>query len=121
MATPPNVADVRAWTGVAPGDLSDEQIQLILDAETALQYAYCYWPQPFDGVIPDGEIPDALAQAILRRCARAFAARGVPLGSLPAIASGLGAEYGLPGAGLLPRYDAEIERYEAPYRVAGIA
>lgn len=121
MPTAPTVADVREWTGVAPGDITDDQIQLVLDSETSLQFAYCFWPQPFDPPLADGEIPYAISQARLRRCARSFAARGVPLGSLPVIASGLGAEYGLPGAGLLPRYDAEIERYEAPYRVAGIA
>ena len=121
MAIPPQVKDVREWTGANVADISDQQIQLILDAETTLQDAYCLWPNWLDVDLPAGEMPDSLAQALLRRCARTLAARGVPLGSLPAQQSGLGAEYGLPGAGLLPRYDAEIERYEAPYRVAGIA
>jgi|SRR5215467_10814206 len=121
MALPPTVQDIRDWTGATTPDISDEQLQLILDAESTLQVAYCLWPNWLDVNLPADEIPDAIAQALLRRCARALAARGVPLGSLPSVASGLGAEYGLPGAGLLPRYDAEIERYEAPYRVAGIA
>jgi hypothetical protein len=118
---PPDVTAIREWTGATVADVSDDQIQTIIDAESKLQIAYCLWPNWLDVNLPDGEMPDSIYQALLRRCARALAARGVPLGSLPAVASGLGAEYGLPGAGLLPRYDAEIERYEAPYRVAGIA
>ena len=52
--------------------------------------------------------PD-LEQAILRRVARAVAARGVPLGLV-----GIDAEH---GAATLPRWDAEIERYERPWRI----
>ena len=121
MAIPPDVQAIRDWTGVTVADITDEQLQLVLEAEAMLQYAYCVWPNWLDVNLPADEIPESIAQALLRRCARALAARGVPLGSLPAISAGVGAEYGLPGAGLLPRYDSEIERYEAPYRVAGIA
>jgi len=112
MAGYPDVTAVRDWTGTTSMDISDDQLQLVIDTEVAIQEAYCYW---------DGDLPEPLAQALLRRCARSVAARGVPLGSLPTVSAGLGAEYGLPGAGLLPRYDAEIERFEAPWRVAGVA
>jgi hypothetical protein len=124
MAAFPTVADVRSWTGVTEFDLDDAQVQRVLDAESAIQAAYCWWddadlePSLFR---TGAEMPAPLVQALLRRCARHIAARPVPLGSLPVASSGLGGEYGLPGAGLLPRFDPIIEQLEAPYREAGIA
>jgi hypothetical protein len=121
MAQAPTVAQVRAWIGLTPADMTDAQLELILWAEEDTQDAYCDWDDSF---LPPGDIPEPLALALLRRVARSVAARGVPLGTLPATSSGMGAEYGIPGgfgAGLLPRWDAEIERLEAPFRVAGIA
>jgi hypothetical protein len=116
MPLPPTVADVRAWAGVTPADISNDQITLILSSEAELQGAACdFYPED----IP--ELPEPLVQALLRRCARAIAARGLPLGSLPATTSGMGDPYGMPRSMLLPRLDAEVERYEAPFRVIGIA
>lgn len=118
MASYPTITEVRDWIGIPIEDVTDEQLQQILDAEIELQSMYC----PFiPNSIPDGEIPNAMAQALLRRCARTVAARGVPLGTLPGGDSGMGANSPISGAGLLPRYDAEIERLEDPFRLAGIA
>lgn len=70
---------------------------------------------PGEQVIPtQATYPAALARALLRRCQREVAVRAVPLGAL-----GIeGNEYG-PTA--LPRWDAEIVRLEASYRIAVVA
>lgn len=106
MATVPTVADVRAWANVSAQSVSDAQLQQILDGETALQGAYCAWA--------DEDYPPALAQAILRRCAREIGSRQLPLG----LSADTGGEY---APVRLPSYDVEIERLEAPYRVIAIA
>ncbi|MDR1999459.1 MAG: hypothetical protein LBQ06_05905 [Frankiaceae bacterium] len=111
----PDLGEVRAWIDVPRSDLPDDQLELILDAEVMVQSRFC--------TIPPGEdLPAPLVQALLRRCARAAAARGLPLGTLPINLTGAGAEYGIGaqgiagGGGILPRLDAEIERYEAAWR-----
>lgn len=122
MATWPDVAAVRAWVGVPQADMSDEQLQLIIDAETSIQAAYIDWELPIWDVIAEDEFPDELVQALFRRCARSVAARGLPLGTLPTAASGAGAPFGLtPTTMILPRLDNEVERFEAPYRLVPIA
>jgi hypothetical protein len=121
MAQYPTVDDVRAWVNVPEAEITDEQIDLLLSAEIDVQAEYCTFIPDW---VPADEIPEAMAQALLRRCARAIAARGVPLGSLPVLATGVGANFGLPGTAaqaILPRLDAEVERLEAAYRVVGIA
>ena len=115
MGEYPSVDDVRAWADVPRSLISDDQLTIVLAAEAQTQAAYCEWVGPRDGHY----LPDALAQALLRRCARAVAARGLPLGSMPPQSTGTGSEYGV--ASILPRLDAEVERYEAPYRVTAIA
>lgn len=118
MTAVPTLSEVRSWIGVPTMEISDDQLALVLSGEVELQNLAC----PFGREdVPTGEVPEPLAQAILRRCARAVAAKGLPLGSLPSAASGQGAEFGLPGTMILPRLDAEIERYEAPFRLTGIA
>ncbi len=117
MTAIPGIPEVRAWADVPASLVSDDQIELIIAAERQIQEAYCDWIVTFDD---DGTtLPDALAQALLRRCARAIAARGLPLGSLPPSSTGTGYEYGV--MSVLPRLDAEVERYEAPFRVTAIA
>lgn len=106
VATVPTVSEVRAWSQVTAQSLSDVQIQQILDAETELQTAACVWA--------DGEYPFALAQALLRRCAREIGSRQLPLG----LSADTGGEY---APVRLPNYDVEIERLEAPYRVIAVA
>ena len=99
--TAPTVPDIRAWCEIG-SVVTDAQISAVLAAETELQAARLV---PLDGY--PGTTPASLAQALMRRCARQLAARGVPLGVTGAD------EYG-PVA--LPSYDAEIERLEAPWR-----
>jgi hypothetical protein len=118
MAAYPTLAEVRSWVGVPPEEISDPQLQVILTSEIEVQAAYCTF---IAASVPNDEIPMPMYQALLRRCAREVAARGLPLGSLPAPQSGVGGEYGVSGVRIIPRYDAEIDRLEAPYRVAGIA
>lgn len=105
----PSLEEVRHWVGVSDFELPDDELARILAAETAVQASDCTVPDPY---------PDELALAMLRRCARAVAARGLPLGSLPVADSGAGAPY---GAAILPRLDAEIERYEHAHRVIAFA
>jgi len=109
MSGPPSLEEVREWCGVSDYELADDQLAWILAAETNLQAADCAIPDPY---------PDELGLAMLRRCARAAAARGVPLGTLPLPDTGMGGTF---GAAVLPRLDAEIERYEHEHRVIGIA
>jgi hypothetical protein len=93
------LAELRAWIQVPATVLSDPQLQQVLDAETILQARACTTGDP---LAPD------LVQALYRRVAREVAARGVPLGML-----GADSEY---GPQRLSRWDAEVDRLEAPNR-----
>ncbi len=95
--TPPTAEMVRAWLRVPDTTITDDQLELLLDAEEASQAKICN----VDPWAAD------LTQAIYRRVGRAVAATGAPLGVVGA------GEY---GSATLPRWDAEIERYEKPYR-----
>jgi hypothetical protein len=99
LAVPPSVADVRAWLAVSPAAIDDAQLQAILDGETTAQARAC----TVDPFTADHNL------ALLRRCGRAVAARGVPLG----LAGSADSEF---GPVRLPSFDAEIERYEGPTR-----
>lgn len=100
---PPDLVAVRDWTGVSVSSISDDALTRVLDAEVTSQARVCR-------VCPQ-YAPD-LYQAILRRCARELAARGVPLG----FTSGE-AEY---GPARLATFDAEVERLEGPARIVVI-
>jgi hypothetical protein len=100
VAVYPDIAAVRAWIGVPATAMPDELLQPVCDAESAAQAQVC--------TIGDTLSPD-LSQAFLRRVARHVAARGVPLGLL-----NVDAEF---GSSRLSRWDAEVERLEAPYRM----
>lgn len=104
------VADVRAWAGVSPGSITDEQLQQVLDAEAAIQQRRCPPGATWDEATG---FPDALKQALYRRVARECAARGLPLGVLSDISE--------MGPMQLPQYDQEISRLESYYRKFGIA
>lgn len=98
MPTQPDIEQVRAWIGVPSQVVDDAQLQGVLDAELAAQAQVCNvdtWA-------------DQLTQAIYRRCGREVAAMALPLGVVAP-----DSEY---GGGQLPRYDAEIERLERPFR-----
>jgi hypothetical protein len=107
MGTRPDLAAVRKWIGVPATAIDDVQLQLVLDAESDKQAAYCLVPED-----PDA-FPPALTQALYRRVARECAARSVPLGLV-----GDGIDF----AGVrIPYLDAQVENHEASYRVTAIA
>jgi len=96
-----SLQQVRDWIGVPVTALPDDQLQVVLDGELELQAIRCR-------IDPDNEQP-SLVEAIYRRCARAVAAKAVPLGTI-----GDAGEYG-PIA--LKRFDGEIERLEQPTEI----
>jgi hypothetical protein len=79
--------------------MDDAQLQTVLDAELYAQAQVCQ-VEPW---------ADPLTQAIYRRVGREVAAMSLPLGVLDS-----GTEY---GGGSLPKFDAEIERLERPFRL----
>lgn len=97
----PTVAQVRAWLKLAASSVDDAELAVVLAAEIAAQARVCRIPET-------GPDPDQYA-ALLRRCAREIAARGVPLG-----VTGGGDEF---GPTRLPSYDAEVDRLEGPTRI----
>lgn len=96
---PPTMQQVRDWTGVSTSSISDDELTVVIDAEVWSQAQMCR-TDPY---------PPNLYQAVLRRCARELAARGVPLG----LTSGE-SEF---GAARLATFDAEVERLEGPSRI----
>lgn len=120
MTGPPTLEQVRAWIKVPASQLSDEDLQQILDAELAIQArllrvtAGSAFGASFSDAFGDDDYPAALSRACLRRCQREVAARNVPLGLVGSEA----AEY---GQVRLPAWDAEIARLEASYRIPVIA
>lgn len=99
---PPTVDQVRKWTGVALSSIDDEQLAMVVDAEKFNQAKACRLVDPATGT-PYEYTPD-LYQAVLRRCARHLAARGIPLGQTPG-----SDEF---GPTRLATFDGEIERLE---------
>lgn len=104
----PDEQQVRDWMQIPEADLPAWQLGMIWRAELGLQAVY-------NAVEP---YTDWLAMALLRRCARAAAAKGLPLGTLPIQMTGFPDAH---GALIIPRLDAEIERYEAPTRIIAFA
>lgn len=100
MTVTVTLTQARDWIQVPAAVLADEQLQILLDGEAANQAATCR-------VDPMLAQP-ALNEGLLRRVARAAAAKGVPLGLV-----GDG-EY---GPARIPVSDAELERVEGPYRM----
>lgn len=99
----PSRADLFAWLGQAdpgtgPGDVYD----LALETAVELQEQACMW----------ADYTSTLHAAALRRAARFLAARGLALSRL---------DQGEFGSVYLPRWDAEIETYEAEFRRGGFA
>ena len=110
----PDLEQVRAWVQVPATQISDDDLQQILDAELAIQARTCRLPPDPDAEGTEATYPAALARACLRRCQRQVAARAVPLGMVGADAS----EYGPVN---LPSWDAEVGRLEASYRQVVVA
>lgn len=102
----PSLAEVRAWVQVPATVMDDALLGGVCGAEQVAQGAAC---EP----MPEGTLSDDLRQAFMRRVARHVAARGVPLGLI-----GLDNEY---GASRLVRWDAEVDRLEAPHVLPVIA
>lgn len=102
-----DLATVRGYIRVPATNLSDEDLQRMVDACSADQWARCLWD-------PAVGYPEALAQALLRRVQREVAARNLPLGMVGLDA----AEY---GPQRLPTLDALVEDHERAYRRAVLA
>jgi hypothetical protein len=102
----PTLPEIRAWSQIS-GQVTDAQLQAVLDAEVVLQDALCRWGNVTDptGI---GPRPGPLTQALMRRCAREVAARDQALGFVQ------DAEF---GPVRLSSWDAEISRLERPYQV----
>lgn len=96
-----DLATVRGYLKVPATNLSDEDLQRMVDACSADQWARCVW-DPVD-------YPATLGQALLRRVQREVAARNLPLGMVGLDA----AEYGPTS---LPNLDALVNEHERAYR-----
>jgi hypothetical protein len=104
-APPPTLLQVREWLKVTDEQVSDADLAVIRSGELDNQATDCRIPADLARV---GLLPAALVAAVYRRCARAVAARGLPLGYR--------AGDGEFGAQTIPAYDGEINRYERPWR-----
>lgn len=110
----PTLAEIRSWVRVAATNLTDTELEHVADAEqTAQVAALASLAEVVGGPPPERVIPADVYQAFLRRCARHIAARGLPLGII-----GVDSEF---GTSRLPRWDAEVDRLEAPYVVQVVA
>lgn len=95
----PTAADLAEWMK-APAATPD--MELALAAALEAQAAAC-WTAPYTA---------GLKIAAMRRAQRILAARAAPLGSL---------DLGEFGATPIPRWDADVETNESPYRRGGFA
>lgn len=95
----PVLADVDEYLG--NHSHSDDELQDALDAEAANQRKVCRVPAEYGA---------DLRQALLRRVARNLAMRRQKLGLI------LPGDEGSDRASFIPRLDAEIRRFEGPYR-----
>lgn len=94
----PTLSTVKAYLGET--SWSDSEITDALNAEAAAQRARCRVSAVY---------PDDLAQALKRRVARNLAARAVPVATFTSFEGGT-------TSARVPMLDAEIARFEAPYR-----
>lgn len=101
MTVTVTLEQARQWISVSAEVITDEQLGGVLAAETETQAIACR-VNPDPAVVQHG-----LNQALLRRVSRAVAAMSLPTGLVgdPTV-----------GVSRLPGYDAEIERYERPWR-----
>lgn len=100
MTVTVTLEQAREWIQVGPDVISDEQLEGVLAAEVETQAGACR-------IVPL-LVQAGLNQALLRRVSRAVAAMALPTGLVgdPTV-----------GVSRLPGYDAEIERYERPWRI----
>jgi hypothetical protein len=102
---PPDLAEIRAWLGVSTAQISDHDLDVIRSAELDNQADECRIPSD---LAAGGLLPAALIATVYRRCARAVAARGIPLGYRAG-----DDEF---GPVRVSSWDAEITRLEGPRR-----
>lgn len=107
MGTYPDLPTVREYLRVPATALSDADLTRMMGAAELDQRARCVWPPNPDG--SEAPLPDALAQAFLRRVQREVAARNLPLGMV-------GLDAGEYGPERLPYYDALVEEHERAFR-----
>lgn len=93
----PDVDDLANYLGAHSA--TDEELASALAAETGAQFDVCRIP---------GVYPIALREALLRRCARNLALRGLPLAVLRGDSES--------GDTVLPGSDPEVRRLEKPWR-----
>lgn len=93
----PDVTDLDSY--LREHSATTEELADTLAAETAAQFAACRIP---------GAYPPDLRNALLRRCARNLALKGIPLAVLQGDSES--------GATILPGRDPEVRRLEGPYR-----
>ncbi len=93
----PTVADLNSY--LREHSATEDELEDTLAAETSAQFAACRIP---------GAYPPDLRNALLRRCARNLALKGIPL----AVLQGDGET----GNTILPGRDPEVRRLEGPYR-----
>jgi hypothetical protein len=94
----PTISDVSLYLGES--SWTNDELTDALEAEAAAQRARCKVPAVY---------PADLAQALKRRVARNLAARSVPVATFTSFDGG--------GTSTrVPMLDAEIARFEAPYR-----
>jgi hypothetical protein len=96
--TLPDLAAVLAYLGEDDSH-TPQEVQDALDAETAAQARHCTIPADY---------PEDLAQALKRRVARNLAARAVPVATFTSFEGG-------GTSARVPKLDAEITRFEAPF------
>lgn len=94
----PTLAQVKEYLGTTSA--TDAEIADALAAEAAAQRKRCRIPAVYD---------DDIAQALKRRVARNLAARGVPIAQFTSFEGG-------GTSSRVPKIDAEIARFEGPFR-----
>lgn len=100
----PTLAEVRSWVGVTTAQVSDADLDQILDAEHEIQRRLLDVPSD------PAALPDPLARALYRRVQCHLARKGLPLGML----GGDSTEWSPVS---LTAWDAEVQRIESSYLV----
>jgi hypothetical protein len=108
----PTVAEVRAWIGLSTAQVSDEDLDAILTAETAIQQRLCELPT--DDATPGVVYPPPLARALYRRVQCHLARKNLPLGMV----GGDATEWSPVS---LQSWDAEVSRLESSYLIPVVA
>lgn len=106
----PDVAAARAWVGLTTAQVSDADLEQILNAEQAIQARTCALPDDVLGAV----YPDPLARSLLRRVQCHLAKKNLPLGMV----GGDAMEWSPVS---LQTWDAEVSRLEASYLVPVVA